>query len=56
MILITLIFINAPNNLSYIKNQRLIENEIISNKKINLERYPDGKSKELRNHISKKFH
>jgi hypothetical protein len=36
MILITLIFINAPNNLSYIKNQRLIENEIISNKIITL--------------------
>ena len=30
--------------------------KIISNKKLNLFRYPDSKSKELRNQISKKFH
>ena len=29
--------------------------KIISNKNLNLFRYPDGKSKELRNQISKKF-
>jgi len=29
--------------------------KIISNKNLNLSRYPDGKSKELRNEISKKF-
>ena len=30
--------------------------KIISNKNLNFFRYPDGKSKELRNQISKKFH
>ncbi len=30
--------------------------KVISNKNINFFRYPDGKSKELRNQISKKFH
>ena len=30
--------------------------KVLSNKSINFSRYPDGKSKELRNQISKKFH
>ena len=30
--------------------------KVISNKDLNFFRYPDGKSKELRNQISKKFH
>ena len=29
--------------------------KVMSNKNLNFSRYPDGKSKELRNHISKKF-